>query len=125
MFDELLRPQAATTGALLIPVTIGVVCLYLAFIYYARGLYRIPGPFPAKFTNVWRLVDVGKRRHQETIIALHRKYGDIVRLGPQCLSIADPAAMESIYGVNKGFAKVRALRGPSGSNYRCLLDNFE
>jgi len=36
---------------------------------------------------------------------LHRQYGDIVRVGPNVLSSADPRAIKIIYGLNKGFVK--------------------
>ncbi|RYO73661.1 hypothetical protein DL764_010439 [Monosporascus ibericus] len=42
-----------------------------------------------------------------SILRLHAKYGDVVRLGPNTLSFADPKALKSIYGLNKGFVKVR------------------
>jgi len=40
-----------------------------------------------------------------THIALHRKHGDVVRLGPNVLSFADPQAIKIIYGLNKGLVK--------------------
>lgn len=74
--------------------------------YFNRGLNKYPGPFLAALTNWWRFFDVYGRRPDITHIALHRKYGDIVRLGPNVLSFADPKAIKVIYGLNKGFVKV-------------------
>lgn len=51
-------------------------------------------------------MDVYRRRPEVTHISLHRKHGDIVRLGPNALSFADPKALKAIYGLNKGFVKV-------------------
>ncbi|KAH6665496.1 cytochrome P450 [Halenospora varia] len=36
---------------------------------------------------------------------LHTENGDIVRLGPKCLSFASPEALKETYGLNKGFIK--------------------
>lgn len=79
---------------------------YLISNYFCHGLQKYPGPFLAKFTDWWRFVDVYKRRPEVTHIKLHRKHGDIVRLGPNALSFADPKALKTIYGLNKGFVKV-------------------
>lgn len=85
--------------------------LYLAFNYFYNSLNIFPGPFWAHLTDIWRYIDVKGRRPELTHIALHRKYGDIVRLGPRTLSFADPKATKVIYGLNKGFTKV-VIRRP-------------
>lgn len=73
---------------------------------FNRGLNKYPGPFLASFTNWWRFYDVYKRRPELTHQNLHAKHGDVVRLGPNYLSFADPKALKTIYGLNKGFVKV-------------------
>ncbi|KAF2267825.1 pisatin demethylase [Lojkania enalia] len=72
---------------------------------YWNGLYKYPGPRLAAYTNWWRFFNVWGRSHERTIIRLHRKHGDIVRLGPNVLSFADPKAIKIIYGLNKGMKK--------------------
>ena len=84
------------------------VLAWLARNRYHNGLNRYPGPFLASLTDWWRFVDVYRRRPEGTHIALHRKYGSVVRLGPNVLSFSDPEALKTIYGLNKGFIKVRA-----------------
>ncbi|KAL4863594.1 hypothetical protein BDV12DRAFT_189594 [Aspergillus spectabilis] len=79
--------------------------LYLIQQYFKKGLHCYPGPVLARFTNLWRFLDVWSRRPELSHIALHRKYGDIVRLGPNTLSFASPSAIKVIYGLNKGFTK--------------------
>lgn len=74
--------------------------------YFYHGLHKYPGPFLASLTDWWRFFDVWGRRPDVTHNQLHRKYGDIVRLGPNALSFASPLALKSIYGLNKGFTKV-------------------
>jgi hypothetical protein len=72
-----------------------------------RRLNKYPGPFFASLTDWWRFWDVYRRRPEATHIKLHAQHGDIVRLGPNTLSFADPKALKTIYGLNKGFVKVR------------------
>jgi len=90
------------------PVVLGLALVgWLGKNYFSNGLNKYPGPALAGFTNWWRFFDVLGRQHQWTQLALHKKHGDIVRLGPNVLSFADPKALKEIYGLNKGFVKVR------------------
>ena len=75
--------------------------------YYGTGLSRFPGPAMAALTGWWRFWDVFKGEAHKTHIRLHRKHGDIVRLGPNVLSFASPSAVKDIYGLNRGFSKVK------------------
>jgi hypothetical protein len=91
------------------------VSLLLAWLVrsrYHNGLNKYPGPFLASLTDWWRFVDVYGQRPEITHLALHKKYGDVVRLGPNSLSFADPKALKTIYGLNKGFYKVCASQSP-------------
>ena len=91
-----------------------LVCLavYLTRNRFHNELHRYPGPVLASLTDWWRFFDVLGRRPHITHIRLHREHGDIVRLGPNTLSFANPQALKKIYGLNKGFAKVRAHTCP-------------
>lgn len=91
-------------------VVILVVISWLLNNKFWKGLNKYPGPWLAGYTNWWRFWDVLGRRHQWTIIRLHRDHGDVVRLGPNVLSFADPKAIKTIYGLNKGMTKVRTLQ---------------
>jgi hypothetical protein len=91
------------------PLALSVLVIgYLLSNYFNHGLNKYPGPFLAKFTNWWRFLDVYGRRPDITHLKLHREHGDIVRLGPNSLSFANPRALKTIYGLNKGFTKVRS-----------------
>ncbi|KAM0135594.1 hypothetical protein ACHAO1_005143 [Botrytis cinerea] len=81
------------------------IAIYLATNRFNRGLNKYPGPTLASFTDWWRFYDVYKRRPEVTHQKLHAEHGDIVRLGPNTLSFADPKALKTIYGLNKGFVK--------------------
>lgn len=101
-----------------LPITVSVVLAWLVKNRYHNGLNKYPGPFLASLTDWWRFWDVYGQRPEVTHRKLHAKYGDVVRLGPNSLSFADPKALKTIYGLNKGFVKVRVpMRVPS--RYRC------
>lgn len=68
-------------------------------------LRHIPGPFIASLTDLWRLFAVWRRDAHETHLKLHAKYGDLVRIGPNCILISKPHVIQDIYGISKGFIK--------------------
>ncbi|KAF2199259.1 pisatin demethylase [Delitschia confertaspora ATCC 74209] len=78
---------------------------YLLNNKFWKGLNRYPGHWLAAYTNWWRFFDAWGRKHEWTTLRLHRKYGDVVRLGPNVLSFGDPKAIKVIYGLNKGMTK--------------------
>jgi hypothetical protein len=102
---------------------LAIVCpLYYIFLH---PLSRYPGPFLAKCTDIvrttisqfdlessamidlsqWRYTSANSGRTQYDMIALHEKYGPIVRTGPTTISISDPAYIPRIYGIGQGFHK--------------------
>ena len=88
----------------LVSSTIILLSLYtLARSYYR--LAHIPGPFLAKFTDLWRLLTVRRGDSHDAYLALHKRYGDFVRIGPNCVSISRPDTIPHIYGIQKGFIK--------------------
>ena len=104
--DIMLEVILTTVGQYWYFILPAVLVSYLASNYFSKGLNQYPGPFLARLTDAWRFVDVWNRRPDITHIKLHRKHGDVVRLGPNALSFSDPAAIKTIYGLNKGFVKV-------------------
>ncbi|KAL2799010.1 cytochrome P450 [Aspergillus keveii] len=78
---------------------------WLLFNKYGRGLSHIKGPAVAGYTDLWRLWIVWQRRPEVALIALHKKYGRVVRIGPSAVSVSNPAAIKVIYGVKGRFVK--------------------
>ncbi|KAF5571396.1 pisatin demethylase cytochrome P450 [Fusarium pseudoanthophilum] len=72
---------------------------------YRPGLSCIPGPPLAKWTKLWRLYDVYKGQSHQTAIRLHKKHGPLVRIAPNIISVGDPAAIKTIYGLTGAFTK--------------------
>ncbi|GAB0138625.1 hypothetical protein EsDP_00006851 [Epichloe bromicola] len=87
-----------------------LLCIALVLLWLVRnrrynGLNKYPGPFAASVSDLWRFIDVCKRRPELTLMSLHERHGDVVRIGPGAISFADPAALKAIYGLNNGFVK--------------------
>ncbi|KAF3941984.1 hypothetical protein ABW19_dt0209838 [Dactylella cylindrospora] len=72
---------------------------------YKSYLRRVPGPFIASFTNAWRLKQNLGWRPEVVHQALHKKYGDLVRIGPNCVSVGAAREVKTIYGITRLFQK--------------------
>ncbi len=93
-------------GVLAIVFTVLVVGSWLRAAF-AEGLRDVPGPTSARISgllrlNIARSGDAPKRHRK-----LHEKYGTVVRLAPNHVSISDPSMIPIIYGINSKFRKVR------------------
>jgi benzoate 4-monooxygenase len=92
------------SALLLIPVPILLAHLvpYLKDRYNQRS---IPGPFLARFSDIW-LGWVASQGHRSDVVhQLHNKYGTFVRLAPNHVSIADPDALQIVYAHGNGSLK--------------------
>jgi hypothetical protein len=96
-----------------------VFILHFTRNYLTSGVSAIPGPLLAKISNIWRFVDVAKGHAEVTLLKLHRKYGDYVRLGPNVVSVRDLDAVKIIYGINQGYKKVGGI-----VRFSCLTSKF-
>lgn len=85
--------------------------LVLPVLYYLLPYLRnwtirdIPGPFIAKFSNLWLLWQCRHGRRYVAVNDAHQKYGKLVRIQPNHISIADDEAINAIYGHGNGFLK--------------------
>lgn len=73
---------------------------------FLSPLRAIPGPFLAKSTNLWRAFHTYRGRVDVRHVELHRKYGNAVRIGPNCVSISDPNLIRTIYSTRNPWKKV-------------------
>ncbi|EQB49466.1 hypothetical protein CGLO_11204 [Colletotrichum gloeosporioides Cg-14] len=70
---------------------------YFAALYTSIGVYRIffhplrkfPGPFPARITKFYSMWANRDWKLHDRILRLHEKLGDVVRLGPNEISVSD------------------------------------
>ncbi|KAF8329218.1 cytochrome P450 monooxygenase [Amanita rubescens] len=92
------------TVALAIPA-IGLLAHFIPWLLDPCGVKGHPGPFLAKFSHFW-LGYVSKMGHRsDSVHKAHQKYGPIVRIAPNHISVADPEALNSIYGHGNGALK--------------------
>ncbi|OCK99432.1 pisatin demethylase [Cenococcum geophilum 1.58] len=78
---------------------------YLVYTRYCTGLSHIPGPFLASISNLWKIKAAWQEDMPQQNIALHKKYGPLVRIGPNMISVDDPSAMSVIYGFKSIYLK--------------------
>lgn len=76
---------------------------------YRKGIRDVPGPWFAKFSIAYRLSMVINGKAPEEYGKLHEHYVNVVRVGPNQISINDPSAIPQIYGVSSRFGKVNHL----------------
>src|SRR5271168_3699285 len=85
---------------------VGTIVLRLVYLRYLSPYRDIPGPFLATISPLWKLRGALNGTLHKDITDIHRKYGTIVRIAPDEVSIADPEAIRIIYGHGSGFTKV-------------------
>ena len=74
--------------------------------YLKQGLRSIPGPFWARLSGLYRVGMVRRGDAPRQYRDLHQRYGKIVRVGPNHVSVSDPAMIPIIYGISSKFMKV-------------------
>ncbi|KAI1630389.1 cytochrome P450 [Exophiala viscosa] len=85
-----------------------VLIYSVGWLIYARTLHPyadIPGPFWASVSRLWIAYMVESGDVDKVLVAVHKKYGRMVRIAPDEVSIGDPEAIKIIYSVSSGFTK--------------------
>jgi hypothetical protein len=98
----------ALMGLLAKAIGLGAILLITRYVlaYLQSPLKTIPGPFLAKFSDIWRFLNHYGQTHIETQRRLHEQHGDIVRLGPNTVSVADASLIKTIYNTRGTYLKV-------------------
>lgn len=73
---------------------------------YYGGLNKIPGPFVASVSNIWKVSALYWGTMPQENIAIHSKYGSVVRIGPHHVSFASPEALQIIHTSRNAYPKV-------------------
>lgn len=74
--------------------------------FYSDPLKAFPGPFLARYTNLWRLVDYYQTTQARSHRKLHDELGPAVRIGPDMVILNDPALLKTVYSTRGEFVKV-------------------
>lgn len=96
-----------------------VVAFYLCYNKFQRGLSSVPGPTLAAYTKLWRLHNVWRGSAHLDAIALHKKHGNLVRIAPNHVSVADPKYIPIFYGSKENYTKVTTSRSKHGCHPLC------
>ncbi|KAK4041617.1 cytochrome P450 [Parachaetomium inaequale] len=72
---------------------------------YASPLRKYPGPVLASFTRLWKVKSTASGRTHLDHIALHRRYGPVVRIAPNEVSVSSPEAARALLSAGKRFFK--------------------
>lgn len=80
---------------------------------YRQHLRSIPGPFVASFSNLWKLGAIYCEDMPEWNIKAHEKFGPVVRIGPNHISLSSRKALQLVYTSRESFSKVSTTL-PSG-----------
>jgi benzoate 4-monooxygenase len=92
---------------LLTPYSLLAIPLLYYLLPYLRNwsIRDVPGPVAAKFSNLWLLAQCRQGKRYLSVDAAHKKYGKLVRIQPNHVSVADDDAIQQIYGHGNGFLK--------------------
>ncbi|EFW18192.1 hypothetical protein D8B26_005031 [Coccidioides posadasii str. Silveira] len=97
------RREDVLSNALVIGIAL---ILAITFWVHSRDPLRsIPGPLWAKWTPFWLVHYARSGNMHRQMIATHKKYGRLVRVGPNEVSTANPEALKAIYGAGGDFRK--------------------
>jgi len=99
-----------------------LLILPLAYILYNRFLHplaKIPGPPLAGVSPLWKVYQGYKAQRHNLELALHRKYGNVVRVSPNEVIFRNPKHFNTVYGAgaSKKFSK--------GRFYQALTDGSQ
>lgn len=97
LLDTLLTPYA--------PVVLLVLFYAVPYFTTNRASRGIPGPFFASLSNLWLLLQARQGKRYLRVDEAHKKYGKLVRIQPDHVSVADDSAINAIYGHGNGFLK--------------------
>jgi benzoate 4-monooxygenase len=96
LLDQFLTPYTL----LLLPIL-----FYLLPYFRNWSIQDIPAPFPAQFTNLWLMLQCRRGKRYLAVDQAHKRYGKLVRIQPNHVSVADDSAIPVIYGHGNGFLK--------------------
>ncbi|KAK5694597.1 hypothetical protein LTR97_009187 [Elasticomyces elasticus] len=101
----------STTSTALCCFLGGAYASLLIYRIFLNPLNRFPGPWSARLSSSFLTFRMGNLDAYLQLQALHRRYGNVVRIGSGDLSIIDPEGMEVTYGVHATATKAAFYDG--------------
>ncbi|KAH8820178.1 cytochrome P450 [Xylogone sp. PMI_703] len=90
------------------PIAFLVLWIYRIFFNPIR---KIPGPFWARKTHLWKAYHMYKRDLHQVILKAHEKYGPVVRIGPNDVNFQSRDAIDPIYKAGRAMPKTHFYDG--------------
>ncbi|KAL4961628.1 cytochrome P450 [Aspergillus stella-maris] len=93
-----------------------LIIVHALYKHITHPLYNFPGPRSAAWSNLFYSRMFLKGRQPYDILALHERYGPVVRVAPNELSFSSASSWQDIYGFRQGhqpFIKSRFYDGGS------------
>ncbi|KAK7911226.1 hypothetical protein PG985_013707 [Apiospora marii] len=84
---------------------VGFVLARLFWARYGSPLRSYPGPLLASCSRLWKVWSTVSCNTQWDHIALHRRYGPVVRIAPNEVSLSSPRAARAVLSAGKHFYK--------------------
>ncbi|KAL2130571.1 hypothetical protein VTI74DRAFT_6216 [Chaetomium olivicolor] len=72
---------------------------------YFSPLRAYPGPFLASISRLWKVLSTASGHTHLDHIALHRRYGPVVRIAPNEVSLSSPEAARALLSAGRRFFK--------------------
>ncbi|KAK7421448.1 hypothetical protein QQX98_002146 [Neonectria punicea] len=88
-----------------VALCIALFLCHLFLAYLKSPLKDFPGPFWAKFTDLWRVLDYWRCTQIRTHQQLHDRLGPAVRIGPNMISLSDPSLLKTVYSTRGDYVK--------------------
>jgi hypothetical protein len=104
-------PRNITSTAVLAIIITGI--LYFVQTRYRQGLRQVPGPFLASFLPAHRILTTALGQQYAHHIKYHERYGSMVRVGPNHVSLSNAGLIPVIYGITTKFHKASHLFLPA------------
>lgn len=76
--------------------------LTVQFVKRNDPFHDIPGPFLARWTPLWLAYQARRGLRYLAVDDLHKKYGPVVRISPNHISVADKDAISAVYAHGNG-----------------------
>lgn len=105
LLSTVLHNPLATLGIVIVGVLFTHIFLPYLLDPYSLKRLSIPGPPAAALSDLWLGYHSANGHRSEVVHALHEKYGRIVRIAPNHVSIASPDALQTIYAHGNGALK--------------------
>ncbi|KAH6703176.1 cytochrome P450 [Leptodontidium sp. MPI-SDFR-AT-0119] len=96
--------QQSTLQNIFILSLSSILCLLVYRVAF-HPLRNIPGPFLAKITGHWRNDRTWRGTWHDDILQLHERYGAVVRIAPNEVSVVDQNVIKPLYGHGQNSVK--------------------